>query len=183
MYQLWLDDLYPRAKFADGLAIIEKLGHTRRMQTMRREWINEAKSKDYLAKDSNSKSKPQAPVVDELGSDAQHNIASLVRAHTPIVNKEDEDKDLYSATPRKTLDKKKTEPDVDVDESLFVSDDENDKTQSEDELDALLAEVDARDKTTSSDTPVQQDPQTKSKETEPSFDDEMEAMAGMDDMW
>lgn len=44
-YQLWLDDLYPRAKFADGLEIIEKLGHTKRMQIMRKEWINEGKPK------------------------------------------------------------------------------------------------------------------------------------------
>ncbi|PWY77999.1 chromosome segregation in meiosis protein 3 [Aspergillus eucalypticola CBS 122712] len=42
-YQLWLDDLFPRAKFADGLAIIEKLGHSKRLQTMRREWIDEEK--------------------------------------------------------------------------------------------------------------------------------------------
>jgi replication fork protection complex subunit Csm3/Swi3 len=43
MYQLWLDDLYPRAKFADGLAIIEKLGHTKRIQAMRKQWIDEGK--------------------------------------------------------------------------------------------------------------------------------------------
>ncbi|KAE8384644.1 replication fork protection component Swi3-domain-containing protein [Aspergillus alliaceus] len=42
-YQLWLDDLFPRAKFADGLAIIEKLGHHKRLQIMRREWIEEEK--------------------------------------------------------------------------------------------------------------------------------------------
>lgn len=42
-YQLWLDDLFPRAKFADGLAMIEKLGHSKRIQTMRREWIDEEK--------------------------------------------------------------------------------------------------------------------------------------------
>lgn len=42
-YQLWLDDLFPKAKFADGLAMIEKLGHSKRIQTMRREWINEEK--------------------------------------------------------------------------------------------------------------------------------------------
>ncbi|KAI9669696.1 MAG: chromosome segregation in meiosis- protein [Alyxoria varia] len=44
-YQLWLDDLFPKAKFGDGLAIIEKLGHSRRMQLMRREWIDEDKPK------------------------------------------------------------------------------------------------------------------------------------------
>ncbi|KAL1963302.1 hypothetical protein VTN77DRAFT_8525 [Rasamsonia byssochlamydoides] len=42
-YQLWLDDLYPRAKFTDGLAMIEKLGHSKRIQVMRREWIEEDK--------------------------------------------------------------------------------------------------------------------------------------------
>ncbi|KAJ5929697.1 hypothetical protein N7454_006647 [Penicillium verhagenii] len=46
-YQLWLDDLYPRAKFSDGLAMIEKLGHTKRIQTMRREWIDEEKRKVF----------------------------------------------------------------------------------------------------------------------------------------
>ena len=48
LYQLWLDELYPRAKFADGLSMIEKAGHSRRMQVMRREWINEAKSRARL---------------------------------------------------------------------------------------------------------------------------------------
>ncbi|KGM92628.1 uncharacterized protein PADG_11078 [Paracoccidioides brasiliensis Pb18] len=46
-YQLWLDNLYPRAKFADGLAIIEKLGHSKRIQIMRKEWINEGKPKSH----------------------------------------------------------------------------------------------------------------------------------------
>ncbi|KAL5044423.1 hypothetical protein BDW71DRAFT_99214 [Aspergillus fruticulosus] len=42
-YQLWLDDLFPRARFADGLAMIERLGHSRRLQTMRQIWIDEEK--------------------------------------------------------------------------------------------------------------------------------------------
>ncbi|EGE85281.1 replication fork protection complex subunit Csm3/Swi3 [Blastomyces dermatitidis ATCC 18188] len=48
-YQLWLDDLYPRAKFADGLAMIEKLGHSKRIQIMRKEWIDEGKPRLYAA--------------------------------------------------------------------------------------------------------------------------------------
>ncbi|KAL3469120.1 replication fork protection component Swi3-domain-containing protein [Aspergillus californicus] len=44
-YQLWLDDLFPKAKFADGLAMIERLGHSKRVQTMRRTWIDEEKPK------------------------------------------------------------------------------------------------------------------------------------------
>ncbi|PGH29356.1 hypothetical protein GX50_07901 [[Emmonsia] crescens] len=48
-YQFWLDDLYPRAKFADGLAMIEKLGHSKRIQVMRKEWIDEGKPRLYAA--------------------------------------------------------------------------------------------------------------------------------------
>lgn len=44
-YQLWLHDLYPRAKFHDGLTMIEKLGHTKSVQRLRCEWINESKPK------------------------------------------------------------------------------------------------------------------------------------------
>ncbi|KAK5169470.1 chromosome segregation in meiosis- protein [Saxophila tyrrhenica] len=42
-YQLWLDELYPRVKFRDGLAMVEKLGHSKRMQVMRRAWLDETK--------------------------------------------------------------------------------------------------------------------------------------------
>jgi replication fork protection complex subunit Csm3/Swi3 len=44
LYQLWLDDLYPKAKFKDGLMMVEKLGHTKRMQVSRRAWIDESKN-------------------------------------------------------------------------------------------------------------------------------------------
>ena len=73
MYQLWLDDMFPKAKFTDGLAIIEKLGHSRRMQTMRREWIYEDKYKESEApevvEEPNSQangSKTQEPTDDAL---------------------------------------------------------------------------------------------------------------------
>ena len=43
MYQLWLDDLYPKAKFKDGLAMVEKVGHSKRMQITRRAWLDDTK--------------------------------------------------------------------------------------------------------------------------------------------
>ncbi|KAI9798914.1 MAG: hypothetical protein M1825_004927 [Sarcosagium campestre] len=52
VYQLWLDDLFPKAKFEDGIAIIEKLGHSRRLQTMRREWIDEGKPRASPVRDT-----------------------------------------------------------------------------------------------------------------------------------
>ncbi|KAF1826822.1 Swi3-domain-containing protein, partial [Dissoconium aciculare CBS 342.82] len=42
-YQIWLDDLYPRAKFRDALTMVEKVGHSKRMQITRRAWLDETK--------------------------------------------------------------------------------------------------------------------------------------------
>ena len=49
MYQLWLDDLFPKARFADALAMVEKEGHKTSMHKMRTEWINESKPRDIMA--------------------------------------------------------------------------------------------------------------------------------------
>lgn len=42
-YQLWLDDLYPRAKFRDALTMVEKLGHSKRVQITRKAWLDATK--------------------------------------------------------------------------------------------------------------------------------------------
>ena len=67
MYQLWLDDLYPRAKFADALAIIEKVGHTKRMQMMRKEWIDEGKPRRTTERDDEDGDDtiPERPAADQ----------------------------------------------------------------------------------------------------------------------
>ncbi|KAI5861040.1 Swi3-domain-containing protein [Durotheca rogersii] len=44
-YQLWFDDLFPKASFLDAASMAEKVGHKKYMQTMRREWIGEGKPK------------------------------------------------------------------------------------------------------------------------------------------
>ena len=109
VYQLWLDDLYPRAKFADGLAIIEKLGHTKRMQTMRREWIDEGKPRESLdsvrehaeklaGEKRNSKS----------GQDHFWKVRSRDRSRTPSVDM-GEDNDLYTGAPESAQDDATTE--------------------------------------------------------------------------
>ena len=58
-YQLWLDNLYPRAKFADGLQLIEKVGHSRRMQVMRKEWIDERKPGYLRAREAKKKAEQE----------------------------------------------------------------------------------------------------------------------------
>lgn len=52
IYQLWLDDLFPKAKFADGLSIIEKLGHKKQMQVWRKDWIEQDKPKTLVEDDN-----------------------------------------------------------------------------------------------------------------------------------
>jgi replication fork protection complex subunit Csm3/Swi3 len=68
MYQLWLDDLYPRAKFADALAIIEKVGHTKRMQVMRKDWIDEGKPRRATDRDEEDieENVPERPSTEQI---------------------------------------------------------------------------------------------------------------------
>ncbi|KAM0450563.1 hypothetical protein ACHAO4_006545 [Trichoderma viride] len=71
-YQLWLDDLFPKARFLDALAMVEKAGHKKALVAARDGWINEGRPKASNDDD------------DELGIGA--------------VNINDDD--LYDATPR-----------------------------------------------------------------------------------
>lgn len=112
VYQLWLDDLYPRAKFADGLAIIEKLGHKKRMQTMRREWINEGKPRESLDSLGEGAGKPAESVDDQ-----SREVNLRERPRTPPTAVGDSD-DLYAATPKPTRDDRTTKRNGDT-ENLF----------------------------------------------------------------
>ena len=125
MYQLWLDDLYPRAKFADGLAMIEKLGHTKRMQTMRREWINEGKpresweSLDSLGEGAEKLAGEQTSW--KSGQDQSWESESRESPlRTPVAVVEDGD-DFHAATPEFGRDDRRTKRNGDT-ESLFLED-------------------------------------------------------------
>ena len=78
MYQLWLDDLYPRAKFSDGLQIIEKLGHTKEMRMWRKQWIDEDKPKPSdqaeieIHPDNSSASVPLPQQVEQVSATSCH---------------------------------------------------------------------------------------------------------------
>lgn len=45
MYQFWLDDMYPRTRFKDGLVLVEKLGHKGIVKRERMKIIDELKPK------------------------------------------------------------------------------------------------------------------------------------------
>ncbi|KAK5458488.1 chromosome segregation in meiosis-related protein [Exophiala xenobiotica] len=127
-YQLWLDNLYPRARFADGLQLVEKVGHSKRMQIMRKEWIDEGKP-GYIRDKSRNRNDDyeQEKETDDLyGGDKPVEDKNTSRAAAPQAEEEEGD-------------------------SLFIPDsrdsgkdlsNENDLPE-DDELDALLAEQDA----------------------------------------
>lgn len=208
LYQLWLDDLFPKAKFADGLAMIEKLGHSKRIQVMRREWINQGKPRNIWEQDQREELTSR-----EVGQKAALEPSSLA----PPTGSGDGGVDLSSlestrgnSANRELVDKQqgRREADLRKDESLFVTDDEKSQPE-DDELDALLAEGtldqpvpqsndqgqpddDELDALMAEDVELRPIPKPGSQLREKSrpdpprddeFADEMEAMAGMDDMW
>ena len=189
-YQLWLDDLYPRAKFGDGLAMIEKLGHSKRMQVMRKEWINEGKAKDTRLEDG-EKARPSASVPERLKQRAPGSSSDHQGQSSEVCGSKEQ-----SPTPaaRSGGSKgKQTGFETSADDSLFLSDDEDiaktatgngtkDKAKDdlvEDDLDALLAEEDARDDPTE----LVRQQASLSAPKQDDFNDEEEAMADMDGFW
>lgn len=68
-YQMWLDSLYPRAKFADAVKMVEKAGHTKKLQMYRKSWIDEGKPGRVRREDvEDAFDKQEAPVVNDLPS-------------------------------------------------------------------------------------------------------------------
>lgn len=183
-YQLWLDELYPRAKFADGLTIIEKLGHSKRMQTMRRGWINEGKPHCTTEEDPTPDEARDIDPQDDTHAGDRPPLSSNAEGPKTPSPPEDFDDDLYDATPQAAREEERRNGQAGAGQSLFISDDEGAGAQpEEDELDALLAEDNVRDQGDAQHTaPTQASGETHSWR-EDNFDDEMEAMAGMDDMW
>lgn len=125
-YQLWLDDLYPRAKFRDALAMVEKVGHSKRMQVMRKAWLDDTKS-------SRRGLSPGPPVAGaEDARDRESSIFGELNKENPSAGRDAPDEDELDALMADVgasggAPKKQSGP--------FGQDEPDD-----DELDALLAE-------------------------------------------
>lgn len=129
-YQQWLDNLYPRAKFADGLQLVEKVGHSKRMQVMRKEWIDEGKP-GYIKKKS-------AADKDDFEDDDLYGSGEV----NTTENRTDQ---RSEAVPNTAID---LDP---ADDSLFIADSNtnrnsraDDDLPEDDELEALMAEQETR---------------------------------------
>ncbi|KAH9905406.1 Swi3-domain-containing protein [Xylariomycetidae sp. FL2044] len=140
-YQLWLDDLFPKAKFVDALAMVEKTGHKKYIRMKRLEWIDEGKPKPSVTAEDDDlfgdlDDQPQerdparfpAPLAPIFQSTAGERHKTPVRDDVP-----DNDEDIYGATPRQPK-ASAAAP------SLFGNGGEPD----DDDLDALMAEEEAQ---------------------------------------
>ncbi|KAK2760366.1 chromosome segregation in meiosis- protein [Arachnomyces sp. PD_36] len=211
-YQLWLDDLFPRAKFADGLSMVEKLGHSKRIQVMRKEWIDEGKPRLYY-EDENNDTNTTAD-TNRVSVNAANNASEERRATSQTA-------ETGTAGPSRTGDTaQQPEPlvpsifgggsntvpsrplvskgNMEDDDGLFVTDDEDNSAPAqkdkdsgppdEDDLDALLAEHEVMEAENSGN---QSKPGNGASGSGPSarrppdddFEDEMEAMAEMGGPW
>lgn len=102
LYQLWLDDLFPKARFLDALVMVEKTGHKKRVMAARNEWINEGKPKPV----DDDRDHDQDEVADDIARSLRKESAvgpveSIPRPRTPAPDPDvPDDDDLYDATPR-----------------------------------------------------------------------------------
>ncbi|KAK1141434.1 chromosome segregation in meiosis- protein [Aspergillus melleus] len=129
-YQLWLDDLFPRAKFVDGLAIIEKLGHSKRLQNMRKEWIEDEKPRMQ----ADAEQMPESHDSDHPGRDDQQPGSN--NHHTSHETQVGTGDHMHTQLPQQT---------DDLDQLFMPSHDDashapGQDTPDDDELEALLNE-------------------------------------------
>lgn len=196
-YQLWLDDLFPKAKFLDGLAMVEKLGHKKRIQLYRKEWIDEGKPKsaedeldDFLAvREASSRSEgladqsPRDEVADQGGSNSTHfdkdmpDIPAETRPHAEPPRQPNEDHapdedELDALLQAEPVRPQHTAP---IESEIRQR---GGQEPEEDELDALLNETGDTNGTRSLFGGPQ--PSNLNKQPTDDFADEEEAMAGME---
>ncbi|PHH68135.1 hypothetical protein CDD82_810 [Ophiocordyceps australis] len=148
-YQLWLDDLFPKARFLDALAMVEKLGHKKTLVVARNEWINQ---------DIFESSNPVAENNDDLalGPDSfvGHDTTQQPRQHMP--NFHGQDAAVEDLAPPPQIQPTADVPDDDdlyeqetshdaLPINILQSEPLNDQDSDNDDLDAMIAEAEKVD--------------------------------------
>ncbi|GAB0137301.1 hypothetical protein EsDP_00005573 [Epichloe bromicola] len=198
-YQMWLDDLFPKAKFLDALAMVEKAGHKKRVVAARNEFMNEGKPKPREEENADFGPETDAAAA-SCGDKVQPTRpAQGDRPATPIrMSDVPDDDDLYGATPRSARRQRQTDvPDDEDDLDALIAEAEGqdrapppstnsiasqsrsvDQVDEEDDLDALIAEAETRDGGIKSLQPPAPDDTSKGD-----FTEEEAAMQEMDELW
>ncbi|KAI5463954.1 replication fork protection component Swi3-domain-containing protein [Mariannaea sp. PMI_226] len=199
-YQLWLDDLFPKAKFLDALTMVEKAGHKKQVMVRRNELIQEGKPRDPADDDQvdddpleSTRSATTRPTesTGPQGTETQRPRTPDQAGDVP------DDEDLYDATPRTTRPivpiLNNDEPDPDDLEALMAEAEAGEQARPRnpvpafeepdaDDLDAMIAEAESND---------QQQPQQSSTtkitggtgDTNGDFAEEEAAMQEMEGLW
>lgn len=210
-YQLWLDDLFPKARFLDALAMVEKAGHKKGLISARSEWINEGRKAGN--NDDDDELDIGAVTIAEDSQISDGGIPAERTQKTPERDDVPDDDDIYDVTPRAParstnaprLAPSNDAPDDDDLEALMAEAESMDSRQGpaattattttkqsnassthhsleEDDLDALIAEAEEQDR------PSEQPTERKagndsSKDKGHEFADDEEAMQEMDGLW
>jgi len=147
------------------------------MQTMRKEWINEGKQRENTEDISRARRVSVDTEITPVTPDTTPANSAAERPQTPP-SQDNIFCDLYDATPRASAEKPHSQSGIPASKtSLFISNDDADHDAPDDDLDALLAEDEAERK---SRVPLQKDQSPAHAEGHQNFDDEMEAMVGLD---
>lgn len=191
-YQLWLDDLFPKAKFLDALAMVEKAGHKKRLMIARNDFINEGKVKE-TAEDDEADEDPDAdPFAPPREEESETVAAPVEPPRTPPQNDIPDDDDLYDATPRVSrpvVPIRNDMPDEDDLDALIAEAEGQDQAQmlkpaaaepEDDDLDALIAEAEEQDR---GPPPRQQSKDRTGQSAGQDFADEEAAMQEMEGLW
>ena len=146
---------------------------------MRKEWICENKPRENL--DATESSTQKAEERERILRPAQNQSPALETPRIPVQTNaiDDEDDELYAATPRPARKDSNGKPNKTSTDSLFISDEETavEDQPPEDDRDVWLAEDETKqaEKADMSSRTNQLRPRI-----EDNFDDDMEAMAGLD---
>lgn len=180
-YQLWLDDLFPKAKFLDALSMVEKAGHKNQLRLKRIQWIDEGRPKpagfedgdDDVFGDANQPEEREPAVFPARIAPIFQNSVEK-RAKTPAGDDPFDDVDIYDASPRRPTNA--TSATV----SVFgngASATQANEMPDEDDLDALMAEEEAQ-RTTSTSSIFGNGKTTRTVPTrpEPDDDDDLDAL-------
>ncbi|PTB70268.1 Swi3-domain-containing protein [Trichoderma citrinoviride] len=210
-YQLWLDDLFPKARFLDALAMVEKAGHKKALVTGRNEWINEGRPK--ASNDDEDDDFDFGTVA--ISGDSQAAIAQDTQQRTQRTPERDndvpDDDDLYDATPRaprstnalRVAAPSNDAPDDDDLEALMAEAESMDSRpgpgaptatavtkqrnqpaeEEDDDLDALIAEAEEQDRSSGQPTGKNTGSSSASAGKGHDFADEEEAMQEMEGLW
>ncbi|KAF3908715.1 hypothetical protein ABW20_dc0102584 [Dactylellina cionopaga] len=132
-YQIWADNLFPKAQFKDVIEIIEKLGASRGMHRKREEWIQAFKMKQTEEDDRLVKKARDLLAIDSIKPEYDASGRLVVKVGEPLtklISAEPEPES--SSVPHPGLSK------LDHGDSLFFHDDDDDDM---DDMDAILREV------------------------------------------